>query len=76
MLLSFSRHRSEQVNDGVEAYSEMILTRMRNLKPFAKYIFTSRNNLHNEVRTSLIKLMQKVRKPELSSVKLIKMVRT
>ena len=50
--------------DEVKAYSKMILTRMRNLKPLVKYIFTSMTNLHNEVRTSIIKL-QKVRKRDI-----------
>ena len=62
MLLSFSRPSPEQLDDEVKAYSEMIVTRMRSLKPLVKYMFTSRNNLRNEVRTSLTKLMQKVRK--------------
>ena len=65
MLPSFSRSSPEQLNDEVKAYSEMILTRMRNLKPLVKYMFTLRSNLQNEVHTSLNKLMRKVRKRDI-----------
>ena len=62
MLPWFSRPSLEQLDDEVKAYSEIILTRMRNLKPLVKYMLTSRKNLHNEVRTSLTKFMRQVRK--------------
>ena len=65
MLPSFSRPSPEQLDDEVKAYSEMILTRMRNLKPLVKHMFTSRNNSHNEGRTRLTKLMRKVRKRDI-----------
>ena len=53
MLPSFSRPSREQLDDEVKAYSEMILKRIRKFKPLVENMFTSRNNLHNEVRTSL-----------------------
>ena len=65
MLPLFLRPCPEQLDDEVKAYSEMILTTMRNLKPLVKYMFTSRNNLHNELRTSLTKLMQKFKKRDI-----------
>ena len=66
MLPAFSRPSPEQLDDEVKACSGIILTRMRNLKPLVKYMFSSRNNLPNEVRTSLTILMRKVRKRDIA----------